>query len=57
MNWGARSVIRETFARVMPRLSGDMTSVADIANPVRTLETVHGFPSVSGGPAGKPALS
>ena len=57
MNWGARAVIKETLARLNARLTGDMTTVAEVANPVVSAETVHGFQRVSGGPAGKPALS
>ena len=57
MNWGARAVIKETLARLNARLTGDMTTVAEVANPVVSAETVHGFQRNSGGPAGKPALS
>lgn len=57
MNWGARTVVRETLARVMPRLSGDANPISTVANPVKIMETVHGFQRVSGGPAGKPAHS
>lgn len=57
MNWGARTVIKATLARLNGRLTGDMTTVADVANPVVSTETVHGFQRIAGGPAGKPALS
>ena len=41
MNWGARTVLRVSMARMTPRLSGDATPVADVVAPAaESVETV-----------------
>ena len=41
MNLGARAVLRVSMARLIPRLSGDATSVADVVAPAaESVETV-----------------
>lgn len=41
MNWGAKATLRVSMARLIPRLSGDATSVAEVVAPaVESVETV-----------------
>ena len=58
MNWGARTVLAVSMARLIPRLSGDATPVADVVAPadesVETVEEVR-FPGPKPPAHGKPS--